>query len=325
MKLSTRQYRLLINAANIQSGLLDQNFITSEIDLIKFSDISLGIPILIEADKDIFDFDLKDVFNIKQKNILKIIYGIDDLSYIGFKHSFNDFEFLSKFSIKSSYSKIFNKFVDQNKEVFRVIKMRKDKFENVSAFQTRNIPHFGHEKIIQRMLDMSDHLIINPVIGPKKRGDISIKCLTKIYNNFFITKYEDTISFQPILANMFYAGPREAVHHALIRQKLGFTHFTVGRDHAGADGVYQYNAATNLVKSLKNKLKIKVFCHNGAGFCELCDDVIISGECDHDLKFLQDISGASFRKHLERKEYFELADKDMQKQIFEDNIEIFEQ
>ena len=78
MKLSPRQYRLLINAANIQSGLLDQNFITSEIDLIKFSDISLGIPILIEADKDIFDFDLKDVFNIKQQNILKIIYGIDD-------------------------------------------------------------------------------------------------------------------------------------------------------------------------------------------------------------------------------------------------------
>ena len=71
-------------------------------------------------------------------------------------------------------------------------------------------------------------------------------------------------------------------------------------------------------------MKIIVFCHDGAGFCKKCNNVIISGECKHDLKFLQDISGASFRKHLKKKKYFHLADKEMQKQIFEDNIEIFE-
>ena len=79
MNLSPRQYRLLINAANIQSGLLDQNFISSELDLKKFSDVSLGVPILIEADEDIFDFNLKDVFNVKKQSILKIISQITNI------------------------------------------------------------------------------------------------------------------------------------------------------------------------------------------------------------------------------------------------------
>ena len=70
-----------------------------------------------------------------------------------------------------------------------------------------------------------DIVIVNPVIGPKKRGDVKPEVLKEIYN-FLIKKYYDNnVIYRPVYANMHYAGPREAVHHALIRERLGFDYF----------------------------------------------------------------------------------------------------
>ena len=72
-------------------------------------------------------------------------------------------------------------------------------------------------------------------------------------------KYNRKISFFPVTANMYYAGPREAAHHAIIRKNLGFDIFTVGRDHAGAKNAYPPSAATELLKSLVAILELKLF------------------------------------------------------------------
>ena len=86
----------------------------------------------------------------------------------------------------------------------------------MGAFQTRNIPHSGHEEIIKQLLNKSNHVIVNPVIGPKKIGDINYNFLKKIYNFLINKKYKNKVSYFPVIANMFYAGPREAMHHAII-------------------------------------------------------------------------------------------------------------
>ena len=123
---------------------------------------------------------------------------------------------------------------------------------------------------------------------------------------------------------MFYAGPREAVHHALIRQRIGFDQFTVGRDHAGADNVYKPEMAANLVDQNRKRLKINVLTHAGAAFCKDCDKVILVGDCSHSFERRLDISGSAFRESLKEKKLFKFADKQMQNEIFKLKKDIFE-
>ena len=83
---------------------------------------------------------------------------------------------------------------------------------------------------------------------------------------------------------MFYAGPREALHHSLIRQQLGFSKFIVGRDHAGSNNIYKPLDAINLINLYKSDLKIKVIRHQGSYYCIKCKKIIIQGECKHRKK-----------------------------------------
>ncbi len=314
----------LINAANAYSPFLRQNYVTSKEGFLKFSDKSMGIPILVPADRKLFNFTDQDVFTLMKDDILKLVYDVVNEFYTGFKHAFYRFEFLSDFQVKPNYQPFVQKVLDQNKAVITTVQKLKDKFKHVGAFQTRNIPHFGHEKILKCLLESCDHVVINPVVGPKKSGDVVIERLAGIYTYLSKTKYNGKISFHPISANMFYAGPREAVHHALIRQRIGFHQFTVGRDHAGADNVYKPEMAANLIDQNRKSFKIEVLSHSGAAFCTDCDKVILVGDCSHPVERILDISGSDFRACLREKRFFKFADKNMQDEIFKLKEDIFE-
>ncbi len=322
--LNNREAFSLINAANIQSNLLRNNFVDSQKSFIAFYDRAKGIPLMVPADETLFYFASKDVFTLSKSEILKLVYNISDEKYVGFKHAFNELSFLSKFEVKKAYLPFFKQVMKQNLEIEDYVASLKQEFKNVGAFQTRNIPHFGHELIIQRLLEVCDHVVINPVIGPKKHGDVTIECMERTYTFLSKTKYKQKISFKPIFANMFYAGPREAMHHALMRQRIGFQHFTIGRDHAGAKSVYDPRDAPKLIKRNIDRLKIQVMVHNGAAFCLKCSKVIIIGECSHSIKSMIDISGSDFRSSLKKRDLFNLADPEMQKYLLKNNIEMFE-
>ena len=314
----------LINAASVRSPLLHANFVTSPEGFLEFADKSKGIPILVPADKKLFDFQAGDVFTLSKSHVLQLVYAIINLSYIGFKHAFWNFEFLSNFQVKAKYRPYVQKVIDQNLKTIVHVQNLKKEFKHIGAFQTRNIPHFGHEKIIERLLEECDHIVINPLVGPKKSGDVVIERLQGIYKYISKTKYSGKLSFHPVCANMFYAGPREAVHHALIRQRIGFQHFTVGRDHAGADGAYEPEMATSLIKQNRKKFEIEVLAHNGAAFCTECDRVVLVGDCSHSIAQMVDISGSNFRASLRKKKLFKLADENMQYEIFKLKADLFE-
>ena len=132
------------------------------------------------------------------------------------------------------------------------------------------------------------------------------------------------ISFKPIVANMFYAGPNEALHHTILRQRIGFDYFTVGRDHAGSDNAYKPEMAIELIKSNINKLNIKILTHLGSVFCSQCCEVIIVGDCSHSIENFKDISGSDFRANLRERKIFRFADREMQHLLFKNGGEIFE-
>jgi len=322
--LSKNEIFSLINAANAYSPILSQNYVTSKGGFVKFSDKSKGIPILVPADPKLFDFNTENVFRLRQADILKLVYDLVNEFYSGFKHAFYCFEFLSDFQVKTKYQPFVEKIIKQNKEVITYVQKLKKEFKNVGAFQTRNLPHSGHEKILKCLLESCDHVVVNPVVGPKKTGDVAIERLAGIYSYLSKTKYGGKISFLPISANMFYAGPREAVHHALIRQRIGFHQFSVGRDHAGADNVYKPHMAADIIEQNRKSLKIKVLTHAGAAFCTGCDKVVLVGDCSHPFSQISDISGSDFRACIKEKRLFKFADKNMQREIFRLKEDIFE-
>ena len=315
----------LINAGNIKSGLLSENFVRSHEDFLNFPVNLKGLPILIAADPAVFEFSSDDVFQLSEIEILTKVYNLVNRDYIGYRHAFNSNKFLSRFAVKKSFKKIVEKIISQNRTVFDEVVRIKEKYKTVGAFQTRNIPHFGHEKIIEHMLEFCDHVVINPVIGPKKSGDVKLEVLELIYEYLISHKYEHRLSFLPIFANMFYAGPNEALHHAILRQRIGFDIFSVGRDHAGAQGVYSPTSAVARLAESEKNLIIKILGHKGAVFCDTCNSAVLFGECDHDFKQYKDIAGTQFRVSIKNKEFFSFADKDMQSYLKSQNLEVFEE
>ena len=95
--LSKNEIFSLINASNAHSPFLHENYVTSKEDYFKFSDKSKGIPILVPADRNLFNFSAKDVFKLSKSDILELVYDIANEFYTGFKHAFYRFEFLIDF------------------------------------------------------------------------------------------------------------------------------------------------------------------------------------------------------------------------------------
>jgi sulfate adenylyltransferase len=282
-----------------------------------------GMPLCIPLGLDYFNYNKNKIFKLNKKIVASRFFLTSKLNYEGIKIFFekgNKFTFNA--TPKKKYINIVKKINLHNIKAKRRVKLLNKKYKNsVCAFQTRNIPHAGHEAIITYLLNIFDHVVVNPIVGPKKKGDIKLKSLKKIYQKLIKSEYKKKVSFLPIYFNMFYAGPREAIHHAIIRKNLGFKNFVVGRDHAGSDNLYRPDQAINYIKKFSKKLKINVLTINGAYYCPECQKVLIKGNCNHEN--LEDISGTSFRKHLSKKTLFRFANKKIQRYIHLNGIETY--
>ena len=307
----------LISAANSAHRLLQPNLVRSYEEFLSFDEIKNGLPLLVDANSCVFDYSDDDVFEIPIDVLSRKIYGFTDENYIGFRHAFNGNKFLKAFSVKKDFHKEFGRILSSMDVSVRKINALITRFKRVGAFQTRNIPHSGHEAIISRMLEECDHVVINPVTGPKKSGDISEDTLNKAFEFLGSAVFDNRVSFIPLYANMYYAGPLEALHHCYLRQRLGFYLFSIGRDHAGAEKRYSEAAAVNFVRSHGNLLSMKLLLHNGAVFCPSCQSVTFRGECGHDDEELIDISGSDFRNALRQRVSYKYANRELQYYLHE--------
>ena len=301
--------RILIDIACIESGIFKSNFIDCKKKFFQFLDLTKGIPLTIPFIPDIIES--SDFYDLTVEEYSNIVFGENSQNYIGTKLSYKTNVFVKNYKIKVKYKKRIKGYINEILETKSKISEFKDKFKKLGAFQTRNIPHLGHEKIIEVMLENCDAVVINPIIGPKKHGDVNTQKLGFIYDNILKPRFNNKIFFIPIRANMFYAGPREAIHHCIMREWLGFTNFSIGRDHAGSDNFYNPQAAKQTIIKNQDNFNIKILNHNGAYFCEECNKILLKGSCSHSDENLKEISGSDFRNALRHRKIYKFASTDV--------------
>tara|TARA_X000001036_G_C20651220_1_gene795074 strand:- start:649 stop:1641 length:993 start_codon:yes stop_codon:yes gene_type:complete len=313
----------LIDYANLKKTILfKQNGLLSLKEaIVQLKNADQTIPILIRNNKKLFSFYKKDLYCLKKNMIDKYIFFSNKKKYlISENFSRKGLCFVSKCKLNRKYLNLVDKVINFNLDAQKKIKKIIKKNQSVIAFQTRNIPHLAHEAIIKSLLKKFSHVVINPVLGPKKKGDISNNALSKCYEYLINTHYRNRLSYIPIISNMYYAGPKEAIHHARIREFLGFENFYVGRDHAGALNFYNPLSATKFIKKNDDNLKIKIITSKGGVYCSSCRSYKIKGTCNHNTI---DVSGTAFRHSLKNKKIFIHARKDLQIFIYKKIKKIF--
>jgi sulfate adenylyltransferase len=154
-------------------------------------------------------------------------------------------------------------------------------WRTVVGFQTRNAPHLGHEYVQKTALTFVDGIFINPVIGRKKRGDFKDEVIIKAYEALLQNYYLKERAVLAILeTEMRYAGPREAIFHAIIRKNFGCTHFIVGRDHAGVGDFYPPYAAQEIFDDYPDIGIVPIF-FTAFFSCKKCQGVANEKTCPH--------------------------------------------
>lgn len=242
--------------------------------------------------------DVDEIYTYDKKTLSQAIYHTKDTDHPGVANVYNMKQLLigGKITLLDSKTRQFDNYNLSPRETRFLFKEKG--WREIVAFQTRNPPHIGHEYVQKTALTFVDGVLINPIIGRKKVGDFKDEVILSSYETLMKHYYLKERAVMSILrTSMKYAGPREAIHHAIMRKNFGCTHFIVGRDHAGVGNYYGPYDAHDIFSEFPDLGIIPVFFRSFSR-CTKCDSVVNDKICPHDQKYHINFSGKKIRELL---------------------------
>jgi len=268
--------------------------------------ITIGDEVAIKDDRGDFVaiITVSDKFGVDKKEIAEKVYGTTEDAHPGVAYTYShgpvylggDIDVLQERTVDHQD---YNLPPAVTRQAFR-----EKGWKRIVAFQTRNPIHRAHEYLTKCALEMCDGLLIHPLMGTTKSddipGDVRMKCYNILMQKYYNPEHV-MLSIMPV--NMRYAGPREAIMHALIRQNYGCTHFIVGRDHAGVGNYYgTYDAHYIFDEIAEGSLKIQPLFFEHAFYSKVTNSMASKKSCPGGPEDHIFLSGTKVRELLQKGE-----------------------
>lgn len=299
-------YESVVENMKLKNGLVWSIPLTLSVSKEEAADLNEGedIALIDESQNPIAILHLEERFSYYKQKEAKEVYRTTDEAHPGVSVLYAQGDVLLGGKISLINSPPYVEFPKYRLNPAQTRRIFSEKgWNRIVAFQTRNPIHRAHEYLQKCALEMADALLIHPIVGETKSDDVPayvrMKCYEALIENYYP---KDRVLLSVLPAAMRYAGPREAIFHALVRKNYGCTHFIVGRDHAGVGNYYGTYDAHKIFDEFKpQEIGITPLFFDHAFYCKRCASMVTTKTCPHPSDFHVHLSGTKVRELLKGK------------------------